>query len=270
MLQIRVAQVRCVPSPECNPSDRLTDTKVTHALHQREPFPTHLAMPVTPTRSVYLDSLLDLAFQIPPLLQAADSTIRAELCEPTTALIKSLIAQEKALLAWIAWFDASKHHDHDSNPVRQALNQPSSTHTPRTPLFDQTCASLCRTCLLLVSESLSDLHNSTPQVTATKTPPSPTAAAAAAAADTNATALCDSIVTLAEAAENSICRARALSGPLHFLSRFYARSGDSGRLRWCVALEKRLKDDAPYLRWSALLPWTLITLTWVPEPQHSG
>lgn len=201
------------------------------------------------------------------MLQAADSTIRAELCEPTTALIKSLIAQEKALLAWIAWFDASKHHDYDSNLVRQAPNQPSSTHTPRTPLFDQTCVSLCRTCLLLVSESLSDLHNLPHQATATRSPLSPTAAAAA---DTHATALCDSIITLVEAAENPICRARALSGPLHFLSRFYARSGDSARLRWCVAFEKRLKDDAPYLRWSALLPWTLITLTWVPEPQHSG
>lgn len=213
-------------------------------------------MPVTPTRSVYLDSLLDLAFQVPPLLQAADSTIRAELCEPNTSLIKSLIAQEKALLAWIAWFDAPKHHS--SN--RQPSNQPK--HTPRTPLFDQTCETLCRTCLLLVTESLSDLRNLSSQ--AATSPPTHTTA------DTYATALCDSIVTLAEAAENPICRARALSGHLHFLSRFYARSGDTGRLRWCVAFEKRLKDEAPYLRWSALLPWTLITLTWVPEPQHSG
>jgi hypothetical protein len=132
----------------------------------------------------------------------------------------------------------------------------------RRPLFDLTCESLCRIGLLLVVESLTDLGSwMWPTYSLTVTP------------NACVRALRKTTTLLAEAASIPVCKARATSCPLPFLSRYYTRTRDAVGLQWCTETKEAIYREAPYLRWDAVLPWSLLTLHEIPlydaqQPDH--
>ena len=83
--------------------------------------------------------------------------------------------------------------------------------------------SLCLICLLLVGECIDALPGHKSTVT------HPTSAAMMRAVQLRC-----NMQSLARAAEISICIARAVNAPLHFLTRYYAQVGDTAGLEWCA------------------------------------
>jgi hypothetical protein len=228
--------------------------QLVHALCTRKPFPKNLAIPTTPTHSTKLDLLLDLAFRIPLLLNTVDLTTGADFWKIDKPPIKSLITLEKALIAWLeAFCSGSPNGDCvQSDPAPRVTDSPPSDC--RSSLFDLTCESLCRICLLLVVESLADLESWTwPTYSPTFT------------LNACVRALCKTTSLLAEVASIPVCRARATSCPLLFLSRYYTRTKDAVGLQWCLETKETIYREAPYLRWDALLPWSLLTLHEIPS-----
>jgi hypothetical protein len=234
--------------------------QLVHALCTRKPFPGNLAIPTTPTHSTKLDLLLDLASRIPLLLNTTDLITGADFGKIDNPLIKSLITLEKALIAWLeAFCSGNAYGDYvQSDPAPRVTG-----FLPldcRRSLFDLTCESLCRICLLLVVESLTDLESwMWPTHSLTVTP------------DACVRALRKTTTLLAEAAGVPVCKARATSCPLLFLSRYYTRTKDAVGLQWCLETKEAIYREAPYLRWDALLPWSLLTLHDIPlyDAQHA-
>jgi hypothetical protein len=66
------------------------------------------------------------------------------------------------------------------------------------------------------------------------------------------------MTALTHAAYTPICKARVMSAPLHFLRRFYEQSDDLPGLQWCQQTRETICEEAPWLRWDALLPWCLL------------
>jgi hypothetical protein len=236
--------------------------QLVHALCTRKPFPKNLAIPTIPTHSTNLDLLLDLASRVPLLLNTVDLITGADFGKIGNSPIKSLITLEKALIAWLeAFCSGSPYGDYvqsDSAP-RVTGSLPRDC---RRSLFDLTCESLCRICLLLVVESLTDLESwMWPAHSLTFTP------------NACVRALRKTTTLLAEVASIPVCKARATTCPLLFLSRYYTRTKDAVGLQWCLDTKEAIHREAPYLRWDALLPWSLLTLHEIPlydaqQPDH--
>jgi hypothetical protein len=120
-------------------------------------------------------------------------------------------------------------------------------------LFNLTCETLCRICHLLVVDSQARSENQT--LSNVSSCPSPMECA---------NDLRQAMTMLEEAAGTPICKARAMSAPLHFLSEYCKQNGDDDGLRWCHKTKETLRGQAPYLHWDALLPWCLLTLNEIP------
>jgi hypothetical protein len=233
------------------------DTKqLIHSLCTRKSFPKLHAIPAIPTHSAELDLLLQLAFRTPPLLEAVDLAISSRSQQAGSHLTKRLVAQEKSLITWLEAFCPRKPHgDYSKNDVAvSTADHGLQSRACKGSLFVMTCESLCRICLLLTVESLADLESWT------RPNDHPTIAL-----NTYATSLCETMVLLGKIASTPICKARAVNGPLHFLSRYYTKTRDPSGLQWCVQVKNDICQEAPYLRWDALLPWSLMTLHKIPS-----
>lgn len=212
-----------------------------YSLCTRKPFPSHLVAQRIPTRSTKVDSLLARVHQVPQLLYMSDNSIDAEHGETDHALLVRIISQKDSLNRWLR----------ASRRTSQSLGMGRS-HS-RSSLRDLTCESLCNICLLLLAECLQGHEKMTQSVSGWSSD-----------AETSATDLNTSSSLLAEAATIPICKARAVSAPLHFLEGFYGRKGDHAGSHWCWQQRQSIYEQAPFLNWNALLPWSLITLYEIP------
>jgi hypothetical protein len=123
----------------------------------------------------------------------------------------------------------------------------------RGAFFDLTCEPLCRVCLLLVVESLTDLGDWTWSTNSLNLTP-----------NACVRALRKTTTLLAEAASIPVCKARAAVFPLIFLSRYHTRAKDVVGLQWCLEIKETVHREATYVRWDASLPWSLLTLHEIP------
>jgi hypothetical protein len=198
--------------------------------------------------------VLDLAFRLPPLLSSAD-TVKARATNETSnresavhdlaRVVRDLLALKNMLDSWLKTF--CEPAERESAPSsRQRLN--------KRPLPDVTAESLCRICLLLIHQAISDLHNSHHSDVSSQNRAHKQAAICAED-------LYQTTVLLSEIAERPVSKAIATCGPLHFLCNYYRSVSDSSRLERCHEMIKSICAEAPYLNWDMLLPWSFLPLT---------
>lgn len=171
------------------------------------------------------------------------------------ALLDSLGIAQQDLENWIASASTIKQHNGSTPLDVEGVGSGRSIQPDisRAALWLLTRASLCRICLLLVAECINALlsHKSL-------------ATHQAFAAETRAVQLKRTIQSLARAAGVPVCIARAINAPLYFLTRYYARIGDTAGMEWCAQSKGDILKSAPWLRWDVLLPWGLLTVHDVP------
>lgn len=187
--------------------------------------------------------LLTLGSRVPPALNLVDTCVSGESRQVDSSVVKNLMSQEKALAAYLTKHCTASPQESrlEHNPAKD-----DSAVTSKS-LFDLTCESLCRICLLLVVESLHNLETHMWP----KHPPT-------FAPQDHATSLRKTMAALTHAAYTPICKARVMSAPLHFLGGFYEQQGDLSGLQWCRQIRETVCKEAPWLRWDALLPWCLL------------
>lgn len=226
--------------------------QLVHSLHERRPFPRNIAVTAIPSRSPYLDSLLELALRVPPYLEIIDLTASTEPRDIHHDLPNGLVILENALLAWLKDFRTS-HHCRDGNQViTDNFDDDPVPGVPGKSFFSLTCETLCWMCLLLIGECHVSLGSSS-----LRSQP-------AIVYKSYAATLRKTTVALADAASSPACKARAVRGPLHFLNRHYASCEDEDGLRWSMQMRDNVCSKAAYLCWDGLLPHTFLSLHCMP------
>lgn len=227
---------------------QLRTSQLVYALCTRKPLPGDIVVPTIPSRSAYLDSLLELAFRLPPFLEAIDSMFTTEHLHPDHDMLNSFFSLESALLAWLKAFHTSLRYL-DGNYINIGnTNWGTLTPVADKSFFTLTCEALCQICLLLVSECHAAVRSLKPSQS-----PEP-----------YASDLCKTIKALIDAASSPGCKARAVRGPLHFLNMHYTGRGDQRGLQWCTQVKDSVCKEAPYLHWDGLLPQTFMGLSCMP------
>jgi hypothetical protein len=226
--------------------------QLVYSLHARKRLPEDIAVPAIPSRSTYLDSLLELAFQVPPYLQSVDNAAAAGPRVADSETHTALVALEDALLAWLRVFRASRHCRDGNYVTTEYSNSDTSPKTPDKSFLSLTSEALCQICLLLISECQDGFETSSSRIQLT------------AVSELYAAKLRMTTIALLGAAGSLACRARAVRGPLHFLDLHYTRCRDEDGLRWCAQTKVSVCKGAPYLCWDGLLPWSLMSLTSMP------
>lgn len=220
----------------------------------RQPFPVEYAAPSLCSQSSAIDFVLDLAFRLPPLLSSADAVISRATNEASNhesavhdlaKVVRDLLALKRMLDSWLKTF-CERLEGESALCSRQRQN--------KRALPDVTSESLCRICLLLIHQALSDLHNSHHSDISSRTRANEQAAL-------YAEELYQTAVLLSRIAERPVSKAIATCGPLHFLCRYYESVADQPRLERCYEMIKSICAEAPYLNWEMLLPWSLLPLT---------
>jgi hypothetical protein len=194
------------------------------------------------TRSAKVNFLLDLAFRVPPLLKDIDLANDTEPRTQNSGLSNDILVLKKTFESWLQSFCIVGRPDQDP-PAPKA----------RISIHDLTCESLCRICLLLLVEGLTDLE-------ARQHPEHPLTFNT----EEYANELRKTASLFLSAAKIPVVKARGVSGPLHFLDRYYSRAGDSAGTQWCLQLKEDVCREAPYLSWEVMLPWSLLTLYAIP------
>ena len=194
-----------------------------------------------------LASLLLLAFQVPGILEIADSRIAGDTSHTYNDLSARLGIQKAALQSWLEHYAVSHQDENHSGCHIMPRNM-------KVSIINLTCETLCRICLLLIVESLVSLEH---EIMPRRSPSS--------ASDTCASDLLNTMAMLEKAAITPTCKARVMSAPLHFLSEYYTRHKDRAGLRLCQKIREDLEKQAPYLHWDALLPWCFLTLGELPQ-----
>jgi hypothetical protein len=231
--------------------------KLLQSLCNRQPFPAEYAAAPLYSHPPALDFVLDLALRLPPLLASADQITTPAARENSTngnvlhdlaKVVRELLALKKMLDSWFQSF---------CKPTEQTTSENGSAlqlWASKRSLPDVTSESLCRICLLLIHQTLSDLHSSHNSDTASQVHAH--RLAAACAEDLYQTSL-----LLSKVAERPVSKALATRAPLHFLCRYYESAGDAIRLERCHEMIRSIRSEAPYLNWEMLLPWSLMPLT---------
>lgn len=224
------------------------------SLCTRQPFPVEYAAPSLSSQSSAIDFVLDLAFKLPPLLSSTD-TVMARATNETSnhersvhylaRVVRDLLALKKMLDSWLKTF---------CEPTENESALYSRQKQKKRTLPDVTAESLCRICLLLIHQAVSDLHNSHHSDISSRTRAHEQAALCVED-------LYQTTVLLSEIAERPVSKAIATCGPLHFLCNYYQSVGDNSRLERCYEMIKSICAEAPYLNWDMLLPWSLLPLT---------
>lgn len=206
-----------------------------------------------------LHYLLELAFQVPEIVEAVDLAIAGKpqgfRCVGSD-LSRRLDILETSLRSWQATYSPSRT-GRATIPSGLALNNVKTSASPvdsRNALFNLTCETLCRICHMSIVESQVRVDDQALRNVASY--PSPIDCA---------DGLRRAMMSLQEAAGTPICKARVMSAPLHFFSGFCKRYGDEAGLQWCQKTKEALQSEAPYLHWDALLPWCLLTLNEIPH-----
>lgn len=229
-------------------------SKLLQSLCSRQPFPAEYAAPPMCSQSPSVDFVLDLAFRLPPLLSSADTVLTRAINKISShesavhdlaRVVRDLLALKKMLDSWLKTF-------------REPVESESALYARQTEnlraLPDVTSESLCRICLLLIYQAISDLHNSHHSDFTSRSRAHQQAAICAED-------LYQTTMLLSEIAERPVSKAIATCGPLHFLCRYYRSVGDNPGLERCYEMIKSICAEAPYLNWEMLLPWSLLPLT---------
>lgn len=187
--------------------------------------------------------MLDLAYRVPPLLKKIDAANDAELRTPDNrSLSENVLTLKKTFEFWLKSFC-----------MVSRLNQETTPRDTKPSIHDLTCESLCRICLLLLVEGLTDLetreHPAHPPTCNT---------------ETYANELRKTTTLFMIATKIPVVKARGVSGPIHFLERCFSRTGDAAGSQWCQQLKESVCREAPYLSWDVMLPWSLLTLYAIP------
>ena len=228
--------------------------KLLQSLCNRQPFPTEYAAPPLCSQSPSIDFVLDLAFRLPPLLSSADAVTTRAVNETSryenaihdlARVVRDLLALRRMLDSWLKTF---------REPNVRANPSSSQRRETKRALPDVTAESLCRICLLLIHQALSDLHNAHNSDVCSRIH-------AHQEAEACAEDLYQTTMLLSEIAERPVSKAIATCGPLHFLCRYYRSAGDNPRLERCCEAIESICAEAPYLNWEMLLPWSLLPLT---------
>jgi hypothetical protein len=232
-----------------------------YALCNRSPFPAEYAAPALPSLSPALDFLLDLAFRLPPLLSAVDLATGKDMREAAThdRLTRDLACLGRTFESWLKSFSHSVGLECDKtgdSTWQQAVASPKSTQVDS--VYDLTCEALCRSCLLLIYQSLAELYSPRDWADTQRLNTLCTAA-------TCAEGLYNTSALLGEVAESPVCKAVATRGPLHFLGEWYSHCGDDAGAQRCAEMSASVRANAPYLHWGAVLPWSLLPLIKVPR-----
>jgi hypothetical protein len=196
------------------------------------------------TRSAKVNSLLDLAYRVSPLLEKIDSAQgdAESRTSDITSLSENILTLKKTFEFWLKSFC-----------VVSRLDQQNAPRDTKTSIHDLTCESLCRICLLLLVEGLTDLETR-------ENPAHPPTCNT----ETYANELRKTTTLFTTATKIPVVKARGVSGPLHFLQRYYSRTGDAAGMQWCLKLKESVRREAPYLSWDVMLPWSLLTLYAIP------
>jgi hypothetical protein len=222
--------------------------QLVYSLHARKPLPKGIAIPAILSRSMHLDALLELAFRVPPYLEFVDQAANSTPLEAHSEVSTGLAALEKALLAWLRAFRGSRHCSNAQHfSTKHTKAQPAAKS-----FFSLTCEALCQICLLLISECRISYDSVPSRIQLTTM------------SQLHAAKLRMTTAALLEAAGSPACRARAVAGPLHFLELYYVRCRDKDGERWCGKVKAGVCEEAPYLCWDGLLPWSLMSLTCMP------
>jgi hypothetical protein len=195
------------------------------------------------TRSAKVNSLLDLAFRVPPLLEKIDSANDKESCASVSSLSEKILTLKKTFEFWLKSFC-----------VVSRLNQETASRdAKKDSIHDLTCESLCRICLLVLVEGLADLE-------ARKQPEGPSSLNT----EQYASELRKTADLFMSATKIPMVKARGVSGSVHFLEEYYSRTGNIAGRHWCSQLRESVCREAPYLSWDVMLPWSLLTLYAIP------
>jgi hypothetical protein len=232
---------------------QLRTIQLVYCLYTRKPLADRVVVPAIPSRSTCLDSLFELAFRVPPYLEAVDAIANDIALKSDRDILEDLVDIEHALIAWLKEFRTSYHCLGGSHSATPEGNHDTVLPLPNKSFFSLTCETLCQICLLLISECQVISRSSK------LAQPQPVESSDSYAAD-----LYRTTTALIEVASSPVCKARALRGPLHFLNRHYTERGDRVGLQWCTKMEGDVCKAAPYLYWDGLLPWTFMALTCMP------
>lgn len=195
-----------------------------------------------------------MAFRLPPLLSSADAVItratneisnRQSIVHDLARIVRDLLALKKMLDSWLKTF---------CEPVESESALSWRQGQKKRALPEVTAESLCRICLLLIHQAISDLHDSHHSDVSSRT-------RAHEQAGICAEGLYQTTILLSEIAERPVSKAIATCGPLHFLCNYYRSVSDNSRLERCHEMIKRICAEAPYLNWDMLLPWSFLPLT---------
>jgi hypothetical protein len=195
------------------------------------------------TRSAKMNSLLDLAFRVPPLLEKIDSANDKESCASVSSLSEKILTLKKTFEFWLKSFCV----------VSRLKQETASRDAKKDSIHDLTCESLCRICLLLLVEGLADLE-------ARKQPEDPSSFNT----EQYASELRKTADLFMSATKIPMVKARGVSGSVHFLEEYYSRTGNIAGRHWCSQLRESVCREAPYLSWDVMLPWSLLTLYAIP------
>jgi hypothetical protein len=195
------------------------------------------------TRSAKVNSLLDLAFRVPPLLEKIDSANDKESCASVSSLSEKILTLKKTFEFWLKSFCV----------VSRLKQETASRDAKKDSIHDLTCESLCRICLLVLVEGLADLE-------ARKQPEDPSSFNT----EQYASELRKTADLFMSATKIPMVKARGVSGSVHFLEEYYSRTGNIAGRHWCSQLRESVCREAPYLSWDVMLPWSLLTLYAIP------
>jgi hypothetical protein len=200
-----------------------------------------------------------LAVKIPAILETTDQLLSStdDNTGETTRLIVALLNLECSLLEWFnAWvaFRSSRE------PLMSYLTGLDTTST----IYDVLCfedgllMGLVWCLLLLTHEGVHDLAQSLQSDIYTETRKT-----SLHKANTYAWLLYRSVPHLCQQAGAPLSQALAVSGPLHFATRWFSRISDTERFESCVALQSNLRAKAPYLDWDVTLFWSFLSINWL-------
>jgi hypothetical protein len=178
----------------------------------------------------------------------------------------SLLELEQECHEWL-----SDYYELNGLTTTPSSDSPASAESPSDPectepqgralkyrsVLEASYHSLYWVCILLIREALLDLSSRRTDTASGKQ------RSYYAVIDQCADLLCESIPYLSEAADATVLRAMVVRAPLHFASRWFLRTGNMEKLDWCQAVEKRIRSDAPFLQWDALLPWSFFSILWL-------
>lgn len=224
----------------------------------------------------HLERFLDIGLQIPPLLAAVDSasSITTQLLE----VLHKALDIEKALQSWLADYESEMEitgEPYNYTPFgygdlgyRMTAHEWPFTHILRfQSVLHANYHTVFWISLLLVSECIESVLKKL-ELSSTQSQSWPqTGLSAISASDMSTQAdecalkLCQTIPYLYASCEGSTSKAMALSAPLYYSERRFAKTHPPRR-QWCTEAREKLQQTAPFRNCEAAIIWHFFGLLW--------